>query len=293
MRPLQRNEGNTKARPLLLEYTSESVERMRQEELYRPASRTVQWCIAPLAFLATMASCGFSIPASVLLMQLLQSQNQQTGSTNYGITLIPTFSVGVDIMGVGVVLVSVMGLFGVAKGCRQLMNLYFGLVLIFIGVQVGNAVLGFLSGSNWIQEALEKSWSRAYEADKGLIRDLQNELTGVFLLSILFKHLATLDQTEKTEEKQADEESLYIKSEKQIEDENARVPLLAEEEEGLPHYSASNIYREDGYITESDDDEDGDEEQQLGGRGKYDGGHEYRDLPEYAEDERETQVYVA
>jgi hypothetical protein len=40
-----------------------------------------------------------------------------------GITLTPTLSIGVDIMGIGVVLVSVMGLLGVAKGCRRLMNL--------------------------------------------------------------------------------------------------------------------------------------------------------------------------
>ncbi|KAF9114828.1 hypothetical protein BGX27_009665 [Mortierella sp. AM989] len=287
------------------------------------------------------------IPASVLLMQLLQSQTQQAESMHYGVALIPTFSVGVDIMGIGVVLVSIMGLFGVAKGCRQLMNLYFGLVLVFIGVQVGNAFLGFFSGSDWIQEALEKSWSRAYEADNGLIRDLQNEfhcqgfhtqedrsapmpikpeiylppcaeiletqfgqrlqrlgsivlcirliqLTGVFLLSMLFKHLAAVDQIGETEEKQADEESSYFKSEKQIEDENARVPLLAED---LLHYSTNNINGDD-YYTESDDsyeddDENDDEEKRHGGRGRCTSDYEYRELPKYAEDERETQVYVA
>lgn len=53
---------------------------------------------------------------------------------------------------------------------------YFGLVLCFIGVQVGYAVVGFMSGSSWIQEALERSWDKAYESDRSLIRDLQIEV---------------------------------------------------------------------------------------------------------------------
>ncbi|KAF9208657.1 hypothetical protein BGZ49_008035 [Haplosporangium sp. Z 27] len=282
-----------------------------------------------------------SIPASALLMQLLQAQHQNTGSMSYGITLIPTFSVGVDIMGIGVVLVSIMGLLGVARGCRQLMNFYFVLVLLFIGVQVGNAVVGFLSGSNWIKEALETSWSRAYKVDKGLIQDLQNEfhcqgfhsqedrstsmslradvylppcaeilhtrfgqrlqrlatiilcirliqLTGVFLLCILFKHLATTDQAE--EAKETGVESSYFKNEKQIEDEDAKVPLLDEEDKNLPYYTArSNIYGDEV----SDEDEDYDEEQKYGGMGKSVDDNEFHGLPEYAEDEIETQVYVA
>ncbi|KAF9174946.1 hypothetical protein BGX21_000035 [Mortierella sp. AD011] len=106
--------------------------------------------------------------------------------------------------------------------------------------------------------------------------------------------LQRLNRTEATEEKQANEESLYFKSKKQIEDGNERVPLLAkEEEEYLPHNSASNIYRDDDYITESVGGDVGDEEWQLRGRGKREGDYEYRGLPEYAEDERETQVYVA
>ncbi|KAF9437652.1 hypothetical protein BGZ76_011766 [Entomortierella beljakovae] len=330
-----RNECDRKARPVLLEYTSESMERIRQEELYQPASRTFQWCLAPFVFIATMASflLIFSfIPASVLLMNLLQSQNLQAGSMQYGITLIPTLSVGVDIMGIGVVLVSIMGLFGVAKGCRRLMNLYFGFVLVFIAVQLGSAVFGFINGTSWVQDALEKSWSKAYETDKGLIQDLQDEfvckgfksdddmstptsrnsdiylppcaeilqtrfgqrlqrlgsivlcirmiqLTGVLLLSILFRHLASVDQSDDDiDEDRSDEESLYFKSEKQIEDEDARVPLLLEEDdEDLPDYY-------------SDDDEE-DEEKMYGG--EYTSDYEYQDLPEYVEDEREAQVYVA
>jgi hypothetical protein len=56
------------------------------------------------------------------------------------------------------------------------MKQYFGLVLCFIGVQVGYAVVGFMSGTSWIQEALEKSWDKAYESDRSLIRDLQIEV---------------------------------------------------------------------------------------------------------------------
>ena len=55
---------------------------------------------------------------------------------------------------------------------------YFILVLCFIAVQVVYAIAGFMSGTNWILEALEKSWDRAYNTDKGLIRDLQIEVRG-------------------------------------------------------------------------------------------------------------------
>ncbi|KAG0282459.1 hypothetical protein BGZ96_000466 [Linnemannia gamsii] len=233
------------------------------------------------------------IPASALLILILKTQNQQPDSMRNGITLTPTLSIGVDILGIGVVLVSVMGLLGVAKGCRRLINLYFGLVMCFIAIQVGYTVAGFMSGTNWVHEALEKSWDKAYSIDKSLIHDLQIELTGVFLLSILFKYLAVLDQEDSEDEGNItiDEESPYIKSEKQIEYENLRVPLLAgEEDEDLPHYSAHDYNYNDSEDCEESEDEDcGDEERLLGSRH----GREYRHLPEYAEDEREPQVYVA
>ncbi|KAG0367544.1 hypothetical protein BGZ54_003703 [Gamsiella multidivaricata] len=194
-----------------------------------------------------------------------------------------------------------MGLLGVAKGCRHLMNLYFALVLCFIAVQVGNAIIGFMSGSSWIQEALQKSWDKAYHTDRSLIRDLQTELTGVFLLSILFKHLATMDPTDEDEQERTDGESPFFKSEKQIEDEIARAPLLAGEDDDLPHYSVGDYYGSEEYDVESDEDEDGsggscdedDEHQQYRGRFFYGcfgaRDYEYRDLPDYAEDKRETQ----
>ena len=53
---------------------------------------------------------------------------------------------------------------------------YFGLVLCFVGVQVGYSVVGFMSGYSRIQEALERSWDKAYESDRSLIRDLQIEV---------------------------------------------------------------------------------------------------------------------
>ncbi|KAF9911951.1 hypothetical protein EC991_001398 [Linnemannia zychae] len=276
------------------------------------------------------------IPASALLFQILKAQNQQQpDSMRHGITLTPTLSIGVDIMGIGVVLVSVMGLLGVAKSCRRLMNMYFGLVLCFITLQVGYAIVGFMSGSNWVYEALEKSWDKAYQTDKALIHDLQIEsrcqgfysrgdravsmpvgmedylgpcaeilnlrfgrrlqkmgylLTGVFLLSVLFKHLAALEHEDEEDEDsgiKVDEESPYFKSEKQLEYESSRVPLLSgEDDEGLPHYSVH-----DYDDSEDSEDDDEDDEEQLLGNSQY--GCGYLNLPEYVEDECEPQVYVA
>ncbi|KAF9976727.1 hypothetical protein BGZ73_007952 [Actinomortierella ambigua] len=253
---------------------------------------------------------------------------------HHGITLIPTLSVGVDLMGIGVVLVSIVGLCGVAKGCRRLMNLYFGFVLCFITLQVIFAVWSFLSGNGWVQDALEKSWEKAYHADKTLIRDLQNEfncqgfhapddratplppgyegtlpgcrdilsarfgkrlhrlgsmilcirliqLAGVFLLSILFKHLTAADDGD---EQRIDEESCFFRNDKKMEDEAARIPLLGAEEKNVeddlevpPQYAA---YDE---VWEDDQSEGDDGELELHRYG-------YQDLPDYAEDNREPRI---
>ncbi|KAF9920287.1 hypothetical protein FBU30_009906 [Linnemannia zychae] len=185
----------------------------------------------------------------------------------YGISLTPTVSIGVDVMGIGVALVSVMGLLGVSRGCTKLMNL------------VGYTIIGFVSGSNWINDALEKSWDKAYRMDRTLIRDLQIELTGVFLLSILFKYLAVINQEETENESyvKADEESPYFKSEKQLEYEISRVPLLSSDDDDLPHYSMCDYSDE------------------YNGNGELNEGYEhgYQTLPEYTEDEYEPQVYIA
>ncbi|KAI1319296.1 hypothetical protein EDD11_004433 [Mortierella claussenii] len=252
-----------------------------------------------------------------------------------------------------------MGLFGVAKGCKRLMNLYFALALCFTAVQVGHAVIGFISGPSWIQEALENSWDKAYESDKRLIRELQNELhcqgfqtqddrgiemplgpqtylppcaeilqarfgrrlqrlgsmilcirliqmTGVFLLSILFQYLAESEKADKSDQDQdQDQDSAYFRSEKQIEDEYARIPLLAGEDDDLPQYYAKDIYDSENYYDDNNDDEDGDDndgglcsddEEDYGGQshyGRFRTRNFERVLPEYAEDEREPQVYVA
>ncbi|KAF9967041.1 hypothetical protein BGZ70_000330 [Mortierella alpina] len=279
-------------------------------------------------------------------MQILRAQSSQAGSMQHGITLTPTLSVGIDIMGIGVVVVSIMGLLGVAKGCKRLMNLYFMLVLCFIAIQVVYAIAGFMSGTNWILEALEKSWDRAYNTDEGLIRDLQTEfhcqgfssqddravlvprsvegpipfcadilqqrfgkrlrrlgslilcirliqLTGVLLLSILFKHLAMMEQTEDEQADSGDEEFGYFKSEKQLEDESARVPLLSCEDEDLPRYSVEDAHGEvsEGSYDDSDDDSDDDAECEES-PGRFDTYHYYRGLSECADDKFAPQVFV-
>ncbi|KAG0306654.1 hypothetical protein BGZ98_001956 [Dissophora globulifera] len=268
---------------------------------------------------------------------------------SHGLTIIPTLSVEIDIMGVGVVLVSIMGLFGVAKGCRRIMNLYFGLVICFIAAQVTIAVAGYMSGSSWIQEALERSWDRAYQTDKSLVQELQIEfhcqgfhsqddrsvpstlsptvhlppcgeilqlrfgkrlqrlgslilcirmiqLTGVFLLSILFRHLAAMDRSEESEMEHTDEESPFFKSEKQIEEESARVPLLSEGDDDLPHYSVNDMYGCEDYDDESDDESDDDEsddgEKQQRRTGRFCDDFLCGEDFEYR-DKHETEVYVA
>ncbi|ORZ16783.1 hypothetical protein BCR41DRAFT_386341 [Lobosporangium transversale] len=263
------------------------------------------------------------IPALVLLTQILQTQKQNIKAMHpHDIILIPTLSIGVDLMSIGVVLVSIMGLCGIAKGCTRLMNLYFVLVLCFIAIQVGHATISFMSGSPWVEETLENSWDKAYDMDKGTIWDLQREFhcqgfrtqedravrmmlqesdshlspcleilqrhfghrlrglslyilcirliqfTGVFLLSILFKYLTVLEQTEENEQsQQTDEESRFFKNEKQFEDEGSGVSLMAEvnTDGGLPQYTAEDT---------------------------YDGQYGYHDLPEYVEDEYEPTVYI-
>ncbi|KAF9166602.1 hypothetical protein DFQ27_002317 [Actinomortierella ambigua] len=283
-------------------------------------------------------SLSGQVPASALLFQVLRPQSRQVLTMHHGITLIPTLSVGVDLMGIGVVVVSIVGLCGVAKGCRRLMNVYFVFVLCFITIQVIFAVSSFFSGTSWVQDALEKSWDKAYNTDKTLVRDLQNEfncqgfhttddrstplppgsegslppcrdilsvrfgkhlqrlgslilcirliqLAGVFLLSILFKHLtATDDGAEQIKH----EDSFFFRDEKKIEDEAARIPLLDAEEKGgeddldiPPQYALYDKSWKDN----DDDSESDDGELQLR---RY----SYQDLPCYEEDNRETHIYV-
>ncbi|KAG0019222.1 hypothetical protein BGZ80_006149 [Entomortierella chlamydospora] len=175
---------------------------------------------------------------------------------NYSIALIPTFSVGVDVMGVGArdFLVSQRA---TGSSLTLYILVYFGLALAFIGVQVETPFL-----DSFLDQVGSKKLLKNHGIKHTKLTKASSEISRM-------KRLATLDRTEVTEEKQANEESLYFKSKKQIEDGNERVPLLAkEEEEYSPHYSASNIYGDDDYISESDDDDVGDEERQLRGRGK-------------------------
>ncbi|KAG0332662.1 hypothetical protein BG004_001154 [Podila humilis] len=253
---------------------------------------------------------------------------------HHGVTLIPTLSVGVDLMGIGIIFISIIGLFGVVRGSKKLMNVYFVSVLCFNAFQVVHTIVGFTSGSKWTINALERSWEKAYNRDQSLIHDMQREfgclgfythddrsggmemgsgsiipvcsevlqarfgrklerigylilcirliqLTGLFLLSILFKHLASMDSIEEQEtevEEEAESENekgtrekSYFLSEKQLEEGGCRIPLLAnseddddDEEEDLPHYSVKDIYRHEDEESSDAEDDDG-----------------YRDLPEY------------
>ncbi|KAG0030724.1 hypothetical protein BGZ81_002264 [Podila clonocystis] len=221
------------------------------------------------------------------------------------VALVPILSVGVDMASIAVVSISALGLIGVMNGSRRLMNLYFGLVLAFIGVQVGNAVAGFISGTSWIEASLERSWGDAYQKDPNLIYDLQTEfncrgfktlddravdtpgsdvylppcgpvleamygsqldrmgsmivcirliqLGSVLLLSILFKYLAVLDnESSSIESGSVPTESLLSKdrlpffvSEKQLEDQDAKIPLLFQESEDPEYFSEARFAESD------------------------------------------------
>lgn len=64
-------------------------------------------------------------PTGVILARLLQEQcrDSRPSSMNRGIALVPILSVGVDMASIGVVSISALGLVGVIKGSRRLMNL--------------------------------------------------------------------------------------------------------------------------------------------------------------------------
>ncbi|KAG0036076.1 hypothetical protein BGZ82_004738 [Podila clonocystis] len=165
-------------------------------------------------------------------------------------------------------------------GSRRLMNLYFGLVLAFIGVQVGNAVAGFISGTSWIEASLERSWGDAYQKDPNLIYDLQTEVStmleamygsqldrmgsmivcvrliqlgSVLLLSILFKYLAVLDNESSsiesrsvpTESSLSDDRLPFFVSEKQLEDQDAKIPLLFPESKDPEYFNEARFAESD------------------------------------------------
>ncbi|KAG0255656.1 hypothetical protein BG011_004987 [Mortierella polycephala] len=91
------------------------------------------------------------------------------------LTLVPILTVGPDTMSLVVVLVSMLGLYGVARGKKRLMDVYLAFVVIFIGVQVFITIKGFLSGPSWVRNSLRLSWDNAYDTDPELIRSLQIE----------------------------------------------------------------------------------------------------------------------
>ncbi|KAF9130852.1 hypothetical protein BGW39_002546 [Mortierella sp. 14UC] len=243
-------------------------------------------------------------------------------SGRHNIHLVPTLSVGLDSMCIGVIAVSLIGLLGVARGNRRLMSLYFGFIMVFISIQALFAVKGFLSGADWVRDALDRSWTNAYQTDPDLIRDLQSEfnckgfhdgedrsletstegyeghlpncsdileqtfgrrlerlgstilwirlmqLAGVLLLSILFKYLAILDQSDLDKEEQLEEAQqlhlqgdskagYYFLTKKQMADSDAHVPLMLcqeeeEEEEVLKLYTDDDE-QDDASVVSSDE----------------------------------------
>lgn len=64
--------------------------------------------------------------------------------------------------------------------------------MVFISIQALFAVKGFLSGADWVRDALDRSWTNAYETDKDLIRDLQSEVC--FFLHVFCVHSFHLSQ---------------------------------------------------------------------------------------------------
>ncbi|KAG0085433.1 hypothetical protein BGZ93_005376 [Podila epicladia] len=255
---------------------------------------------------------GAMFPTCVILARLLQEQlrDSRPSPMDRGVALVPTLAVGVDMASIAVLSISVLGLTGVIRGSRRLMNLYFGLVLAFIGVQVGYALVAFISGTSWVETSLERSWGDAYQKDPNTIYDLQTEfncrgfktqddravdtlgsdgylppcsqvletmygsqldrmgsmivcirliqLGSVLLLSILFKYLAVLDSESSslepgspTERSLSDDKLPFFVSEKQLEDQDARIPLLFPESEDSvssseAHIAESDIHRQ-GY----------------------------------------------
>ncbi|KAG0239984.1 hypothetical protein BGW41_007379 [Actinomortierella wolfii] len=107
------------------------------------------------------------------------------------------------------------------------------------------------------------------------------QLAGVFLLSILFKHLTVADDDD---EQHNDEESSYFESEKEIEDMSARVPLLqaeekCEDQDLQPRY----------VVFDEDSEDDGpDSYSELACQGIT-----YQDMSDSADDDHESRINVA
>ncbi|KAF8981221.1 hypothetical protein BGZ46_003088 [Entomortierella lignicola] len=233
-----------------------------------------------------------------------------------------------DSMCVGVVLISLMGLFGVTKGSKRIMNLYFSFVVVFIAFQGLLAIRGYLTGESWVQNVLDLSWDAAYDSNPELIKDLQrefncqgfndqddrslelpleddehlppcSELAGVFLLSILFKYLAAMDREEQGLDEEQDiklsgyaNKDGYYSHEKREEQAIEKVPLLSlrdiEEEE--EEEALSQYYIQGIYVDGESGSEDGDHSD-YGSDHILEG---YSTLPDYEEEQEEiVSVHVA
>ncbi|RUP16106.1 hypothetical protein BC936DRAFT_139549 [Jimgerdemannia flammicorona] len=123
-------------------------------------------------------------------------------SATSSIVLVPTLSVGIDMIGASVLFISVIGLCGVAKRSRTIMNivsfphLYFTILIAFILFQVGVAVIAYVNGAQWVDQSLDRSWQQAYETDPSLIRDLQLEFHCQGFSTITDRHILTPSRSE-------------------------------------------------------------------------------------------------
>ncbi|KAF9902506.1 hypothetical protein EC991_004838 [Linnemannia zychae] len=190
-------------------------------------------------------------------------------SNRHNIHLVPTISVGLDSMCIGVIAVSLIGLLGVARGSRRLMNLF--------------NCRGFNDGEDRSLETSTEGYEGHLPSCSGILEQtfgkrLEHlgatifwirfiQLAGVLLLSMLFKYLAIMDQSDldkegSLEEAQhshllGDSKSGYYLTEKQMADSDAHVPLLLcqeeqEEEEVLEMY-ADDDGEDDASVVSSDD----------------------------------------
>ncbi|OZJ04603.1 hypothetical protein BZG36_02050 [Bifiguratus adelaidae] len=106
------------------------------------------------------------------MKKISQSDEQMAASA---ITITPELDYSIDALSVFVFAVTLIGLIGVWKKNNRLMNLYFLIIVSFIGYQVISATLAYLTSTSWMQDNLDRLWGEAYEKDRNLIRDIQAE----------------------------------------------------------------------------------------------------------------------
>ncbi|RUS24973.1 Tetraspanin family-domain-containing protein [Jimgerdemannia flammicorona] len=168
-----------------------------------------------LSWLAVVIFVVAMLPATIFVMYAIQQHNHAITSATIvanaltpnhhpstkpsatsSIVLVPTLSVGIDMIGASVLFISVIGLCGVAKRSRTIMNIYFTILIAFILFQVGVAVIAYVNGAQWVDRSLDRSWQQAYETDPSLIRDLQLEFHCQGFSTITDRHILTPSRSE-------------------------------------------------------------------------------------------------